>query len=424
MSAPEPTAYLISQTGERYRVSFAKAYSSAEASGSRRVPKGLYSLEVRLSDGSFGLGPLWSGSEEMYIAEGATTGCEYPLTAAELNLEPGTRTFAGSGAGGSLNGLGTAASFNDPGDMVIGTNGNLYVADTLSNRIRMITPDGMVSTFAGGGGSGVRQSGFIDGMMTEAAFNEPSAIAVEPNGNLIVADSGNHAIRRITPIGQVQTIVGNGTPGDAEGTTNTSGLNGTARLNYPSGVASSGTYIYIADSNNNKIRRVYMLGDQVITYAGSGTAAWTDGVGTAASFKFPTGLALAPGALFVADTQNHRIRRIETATSSATVSTLAGNSTPGSADGLGSAASFRFPRGLAVSDSGYLYVADSMNHKIRTSTIEGQVTTTAGSGYSGWQDGPGQENSFSSPKGLATGSQGKVYVADTWSDRIRLMLTR
>lgn len=424
VSAPEPAADLISRTGERYSVSFAKAYSSAEAAGSRRLPKGFYSLEARISDGRFGFGMLWRGLEELYIAEAATTRCEFPLTAAELNLEPGSRTFAGSGSAGSLNGLGAAASFNAPGDIVMGTNGNLYVADTASNRIRMITPDGVVSTFAGGGGAGVRQAGFIDGMMTEAAFNEPSAIAVEPNGNLLVADSGNHAIRRITPVGQVQTIVGNGTPGDAEGTANTSGLNGTARLNYPCGVASSGTYIYIADSNNNKIRRAYLPGDQVITYAGSGTAAWADGVGTAASFKFPAGLALAPGALFVADTQNHRVRRIETATSSATVSTLAGNSTPGSADGVGASASFRFPRGLAASDSGYLYVADSMNHKIRRVTIEGQATTTAGSGFSGWQDGPGLENAFSSPKGLAAGSQGKVYVADTWNNRIRLLLTR
>jgi sugar lactone lactonase YvrE len=288
----------------------------------------------------------------------------------------------------------------------------------------MIAPDGAVSTFAGGGGAGVRQAGFIDGMTTEAAFNEPSAIAVEPSGNLLVADSGNHAIRRITPNGLVQTIVGNGDPGDADGTTNTSGMNGTARLNFPCGVASSGTYIYIADSNNNKIRRVYMSGDQVITLAGSGSATFADGIGTAASFKFPTGLALAPGALFVADTQNYRIRRIETATSSATVSTLAGNSTFGAADGLGSAASFKHPRGVAVSDSGYVYVADTTNSKIRKVTFDGHVTTLAGNGFSNYQDGPGLENAFSSPRGLAAGGQGKVFVADTWNNRIRLILTR
>jgi sugar lactone lactonase YvrE len=261
-------------------------------------------------------------------------------------------------------------------------------------------------------------------MTTEAAFNEPSAIAVEPSGNLLVADSGNHAIRRITPNGLVQTIVGNGDPGDADGTTNTSGMNGTARLNFPCGVASSGTYIYIADSNNNKIRRVYMSGDQVITLAGSGSATFADGIGTAASFKFPTGLALAPGALFVADTQNYRIRRIETATSSATVSTLAGNSTFGAADGLGSAASFKHPRGVAVSDSGYVYVADTTNSKIRKVTFDGHVTTLAGNGFSNYQDGPGLENAFSSPRGLAAGGQGKVFVADTWNNRIRLILTR
>ena len=423
ISSPEPVAELISRTGERHSVTLSRGYSLSEASGSRQLPQGYYSLEIRISDPPFGHEAVWRSSEEIYIAEGLTTECRFPLAAADMTLKSGTRTFAGSGSGGSVDGLGTAATFNAISDMVMGSDGNLYVADTVGNRIRKITPEGVVSTFAGGGGAGTRQAGFIDGLGTATAFNEPSGIAVESSGSFLVADSGNHAIRRITAAGVVQTLVGNGTPGDSEGTINTSGLNGTARLNYPSGVVSTGTYIYIADANNNKIRRVHEAGGLLITYAGSGSAAWADGTGTTASFQFPTGIVIVPGGIiYVADTLNHRIRKILTA--SVNVSTLAGGPSSGSMDGLGAAASFKSPRGLALSDSGYLYVADSANHKIRCVTPEGQTTTVAGSGTSGHQDGPKLDSSFSNPRGLASGGPGKLFVADTWNNRVRLILTR
>ncbi|MCE1157941.1 MAG: hypothetical protein LWX23_02595 [Spirochaetia bacterium] len=421
ISTPNPVAEFVSQTGERHTVAFSSDYSQVEAIGLRQLAKGYYSLDVRLSDLSFSTEALWRDTEEIYIAEGLTTKCDFPLAEADLALKPGARTFAGGG-NGYVDGEGIGASFNSSGDVVLGKDGNLYVADTGNNRIRKITPEGVVSTFAGGGGSGTRQAGFIDGLRTAAAFNEPSAIAVESNGNLLVADSGNHAIRRVTTSGEVQTLVGNGTEGDAEGTINTSGLNGTARLRYPCGIVSAGTYIYIADSNNNKIRRVYESQGTVTTYAGSGTASWADGTGTSASFRFPSGIITGPGAIYIADTMNHRIRKINTA--NVNVSTLAGGASSGSADGLGPAASFTSPRALALSASGYIYVADSGNNKIRSITPEGQVTTIAGSGTAGYQDGPALDSSFSNPRGLSSGGPGKLFVADTWNSKIRLVLTR
>jgi sugar lactone lactonase YvrE len=423
ISVPKPEAELVSRTGERHGVSFINSYSEVNAAGLRQVPTGYYSLKLRISDLSFGSEPIWQRDDEIYIAEGLTTVCGYPLAAADLTLKPGTRTFAGSDSFGSVDGLGTAATFYNLGDVAMAANGTLYIADTAGNRIRKITPEGVVSTFAGGGGALARQAGFIDGLGTAAAFNEPSAIIVESNGNLLVADSGNHAIRRISTGGMVQTLVGNGTSGDAEGTINTSGLNGTARLNYPCGIASAGTYLYIADSNNNKIRRVYEAGGSVITYAGSGSAAWADGTGTSASFNYPMGIIIVKGGIiYVADVMNNRIRKIFTF--NAGVSTLAGGSSSGSADGLGSAASFKSPRGIALSESGNLYVGDTGNNKIRQVTSEGQVSTIAGSGTLGSQDGPGLDSSFSNLQGLAAGGPGKLFVADTWNNRVRLVLTR
>jgi len=260
-------------------------------------------------------------------------------------------TLAGSGTAGSADGTGTAAQFSGPRGVAVDSSGNVYVADTLNNRIRKITPEGVVSTLAGS------TSGFADATGTAAKFDRPQGVAVDSSGNVYVADYSNNRIRKITSAGVVTTLAGDRAEGDANGT-------GTAaRFHSPSGVAvdSSGN-VYVADTNNHRIRKITPAG-VATTLAGS-TRGFADGAGTKAWFDEPIGVAVdSSGNVYVADTNNHRIRKITPA--DRVVSTIAGSGTADSADGTGTAAKFHSPIGVAVDSSGNVYVADSNNHRIR-----------------------------------------------------------
>lgn len=209
-------------------------------------------------------------------------------------------TLAGGGVPGSADGSGAAASFSGPYGVAVDGGGNLYVADTNNNLIRRITAAGEVTTLAGSG-----EQGAANGNGTAASFNTPHHLAVDPAGNLLIADTGNHSIRRITPAGAVTTVAGNGQPGASNGSANT------ATFSSPGGVAVDATgTIYVADSNNQLIRRITAAG-QVSTLAGSGSEALADGLGGAASFNSPRALAVAAnGDLLVPDARNHSVRRI------------------------------------------------------------------------------------------------------------------
>jgi sugar lactone lactonase YvrE len=315
-------------------------------------------------------------------------------------------TFAGSGTAGSTDATGTAASFSNPRAVAVDASGNVYVADFINHKIRKITPAGVVSTFAGSG-----FTGSTDGTGTAASFRNPSGVAVDASGNVYVADYGNHKIRKITPSGVVSTFAGSGTQGSADAT-------GTAAsFNAPFGLAvdASGN-IYVADTGNHKIRKITPAG-VVSTLAGSGSYGSTDGTGTAAIFAFPNGVALdASGNVYVADTNNNKIRKI---TSAGVVSTFAGSGTQGSIDGTGTAASFDYPTGVAVDASGNVYVADTFNNKIRKITPAGVVSTLAGSGAQGSTDATGTAASFHYPAGVAVDAAGNVYVADYNNHKIR-----
>jgi len=264
-------------------------------------------------------------------------------------------TFAGSGTAGFGDGTGTAARFNAPYDVAVNSEGTVYVADYSNNRIRKITPAGVVTTLAG---SGSGAAGFADGTGTDAQFHSPAGIAVNSEGTVYVSDTYNHSIRKITPAGVVTTLAGSGTAGFADGT-------GTAaRFEYPYGIAvnSEGT-VYVADTINNRIREITPGGD-VTTLAGSGSGAagFADGTGTYAQFNGPHGVAVnSEGTVYVAGASNNRIREI---TPAGVVTTLAGSGA-GFADGTGTAAQFNVPRGLTVDLSGAVYVADKNNHRIR-----------------------------------------------------------
>jgi len=314
-------------------------------------------------------------------------------------------TLAGSGSYSFADGTGTAASFNGPRGVAVDSSGNVYVADTSNSRIRKITSAGVVTTLAGSG-----TAAYADGTGTTASFNGPQGVAVDSSGNVYVADINNNRIRKITSAGIVTTLAGSGSYSFADGT-------GTAAsIAQPAGVAvdSSGN-VYVADSGNNRIRKITSAG-VVTTLAGSGIGAYTDGTGTTASFNGPQGVAVdSSGNVYVADSNNSRIRKI---TSAGVVTTLAGSGDWAYADGTGTTASFNGPQGVAVDSSGNVYVADTSNSRIRKITSAGVVTTLAGSA-AGFADGTGTAASFNYPYGVDVDSSGNVYVADINNSRIR-----
>jgi sugar lactone lactonase YvrE len=270
-----------------------------------------------------------------------------------------------------------------------------------------------VSTVAGNGNPSKRKSKARKGKTvgTKVTFNQPRGIAVDKGGNIYVADKHNHSIRKVTPDGVVDTIAGSGKPDFADGE------GGGARFNFPHGVAvdESGN-IYVADSGNNRIRKITASGN-VMTFAGSGIKGIADGLGKEASFNHPHGLAIdGSGNVYVADRQNHSIRKISP---SGTVTTLAGSGKPEFADGQGKEASFNQPCGIAVDEIGTVYVADTNNHRIRKIGPSGYVTTLVGSGNLGSEDGYGSAASFNRPYGIAVDAGGAVYVSDQGNHKIR-----
>ncbi len=320
--------------------------------------------------------------------------------------------FAGNPGGrGNLNGTGASASFNLPGGVAADNAGNIYVADSSNSVIRKITPAGVVTTLAGA--AGVRGSN--DGTGAAARFNFPNDVATDSAGNIYVADTANHVIRKITPSGVVTTLAGSpGVIGSANGT------GAAARFFSPNGIATdSAGNVYVADTSNSMIRIVSPAG-VVGTLAGSpGVLGSADATGASASFYYPDGIATdSTGNVYVADTVNGTIRMI---TSGGVVTTLAGTAgVTGSTDATGAAASFNKPSDIATDSAGNIYVADTINSTVRKITSGGVVTTLAGSaGVTGSTDGNGTAARFNKPYGIATNSAGNVYVADTFSGAIR-----
>jgi sugar lactone lactonase YvrE len=269
-------------------------------------------------------------------------------------------TLAGTvGVAGSANGTGTGASFDGPSGVALDVFGNIYVADSLNNVIREIAPGGVVTTLAGQPGV----AGAANGSLTTATFSNDFGIAVDGTGNIYVADRGNQLIREITSGVVVSTLAGQaGVAGAANGAGNTASFNG------PDGIAvdSSGN-VYVADYSNDLIRKI-TPGGVVSTLAGqAGVAGSTNGTGTAASFNGPSGVAVdSSGNVYVADHQNDLIRKI---TPGGVVSTYAGQAgVAGNTNGPLSSALFSLPSSLAVDSAGNLYVSEFGNQLIRKIT--------------------------------------------------------
>ena len=264
----------------------------------------------------------------------------------------GIAGFGGDGGPAKL------AMLNQPEGVAVDASGNLYIADTDNNRIRKISPGGIITTVAGTEIAGFSGDG---GPATQAQLNHPEGVAVDASGNLYIADTGNNRIRKISPNGIITTVAGNGIAGF-------SGDNGPAsqaQLNQPEGVAvdASGN-LYIADTDNDRIREVRTDG-VIITIAGRDAGFSGDG-GPAyrAQLNHPEGVAVdASGNIYIADTGNNRIRKISP---NGTITTIVGN---------GTTAILKAPTGIAVSASGNLYIADTGNNRILVVDPSGRITT-------------------------------------------------
>lgn len=336
------------------------------------------------------------------------------VVGANLAKAQSVRTFAGSGVDGSTDGVGIAASFgNYVSGMAKDAAGNIYVVDYYNHKIRKITPAGVVTTLAGSG-----SPGNAEGVGTAASFNFPTDIVIDAAGNIYITDSGNHKIRKITPGGAVSTFAGSGDwrpLGD-------DGLGTAASFDTPRGITidPSGN-LYVSDMMNRKIRKITPAG-MVTTLAGNTKLMGsTDGQGATVSFSEPQGIAIdASGNVFMTDASIHKVRKI---TPAGVVSTFAGSGNMGSADGPGTSASFNNPRNITIDASGNLFIADLGNNKIRKITPAGVVSTYAGTGVSGDADLAIASATFKAIGGLLFDASGVLYIGDARKVRRIVKLT-
>jgi uncharacterized protein (TIGR03437 family) len=314
-------------------------------------------------------------------------------------------------------GLAIAAELHGPEDVAVDSSGNIYIADTGNAYVRKVTSDGNINFIAGDGSIGFTGDG---GYATSAGLIAPFALAVDSSGNVYFAENGDSRIRKIDAKSlDISTVVGNGTPGfSGDGSDATK-----AQMNSPTGLAvdSSGN-LYIADSLNRRIRKV--ASGSISTFAGNGTFSYSGDGGAAgkAQLNTPQGVAVDTNFnVYIADTLNNVVRKIS---ANGTISNFAGNGGAGSS-GDGSAATsaqLNGPQGLALDAAGNLFIADTLNAKVRkVSAANGAITTVAGSGTPGYAGDGGAPASaqLNLPSGVAVDANNNLYIADFGNSRVR-----
>ncbi|MGH9011617.1 MAG: phytase, partial [Acidimicrobiia bacterium] len=330
-------------------------------------------------------------------------------------------TVAGTGAVSGFSGdggPGTSARLRAPRTMEADSKGNLFIADTENNRLRKIDSNGTITTIAGTGTSGYSGD---NGPATSARLSSPHGVAVDAPGNVYIADSPNQRIRKVSPTGIITTVAGTGSSGyNGDNIQATS-----ARLNYPKGVEMGPDgALYIGDANNHRVRRVDLSSGIITTVAGSGVAGSSGdgGPATAARLNTPRNVAFGPdGVLYIAVVSNFKVRRVDAATK--TITTVAGTGVAGFSGDGGVATSARLNqvRDVAVDQAGNLYIADEKNHRIRWVDTDGIIRTFAGTGTSGFlgDGGPATAARIRGPRGVAVDPQGRVLIGDTGNHAIR-----
>ena len=339
-------------------------------------------------------------------------------TGALLQAQSTITTIAGNGNAGFSGDGGPAisASFNQPVYVVLDAGGNLIIADSMNHRVRKVSPSGVVTTVAGTGTAGFSGDG---GAATQAALNQPLGLCLDETGNLYVADVANNRIRRVTPAGTISTVAGNGT--------RAAGGNGGAAVNSPlfigirCAVDRSGN-LYIAEQGSHRIRVVSPNG-VINTAAGLGSRGFSGDGGAAGSATLDNPTAVATdqdGNIYFSDQSNHRIRKVTTA---GIITTIGGSGTAGFSgdEGPATAARLNFPGGLVVDTNGDVYFADDENFRIRRISASGTITTVAGNGTRGFSgDGGDAINaSMNGQFGVALDPAGNLYFGDTLNHRVR-----
>lgn len=339
--------------------------------------------------------------------------------AAPAQSQWGIVTYAGNGSASFSgdNGPALGAAMNNPRGMAIDAGGNLYIADSKNFRVRRVAANGTITTFAGNGISGSQGDG---SQAVNASLSDVQGVAADSNGNIYIADSGNHRVRKVSASGVITTVVGTG----AQGFAGDGGPAASAQLNRPTALAfdSSGN-LYIADSSNQRIRKV--TGGTITTIAGNGVAAYTGdgGQATFASLNFPLAVAVdRQGNLYIADAGNNVVRRV-TGTS---ISTAAGTGVASYSGDGGSAtsAALNLPYGVAVDGSGNIFITDSENNRVREVTGN-TINTIAGNSNSGFSGdgGPATSATLSFPWAVTVDSAGNLFVADMGNGRVRKVYT-
>lgn len=330
-------------------------------------------------------------------------------------------TVAGTGVAGFA-GDGSAATdaqLNFPQALALSSNGTLYIADLFNRRIRTIGTDGVIRTVAGNGTGGIAGEG---GAATAAQMGTSYGVAVDSAGTFYLSDSLNNTIRKVVSAGTITRLAGTG----VRAFTGDGGTALDATLNLPTGLAvdASGN-LFLADTENNRIRRIGTDG-KILTIAGNGTASFRGDGGQAvdASLNHPEAVAVdSAGNVYIADTFNHRIRKVN---GDGVILTVAGNgNNTYSGDGvLAASSSLNYPRGVAVGASGDIYIADTFNSRIRQVTENGRIWTIAGRGTfadTTVEGGDAANAEFRFPAGVSAGPNGTVYIADTDNSRIKLL---
>jgi uncharacterized protein (TIGR03437 family) len=335
----------------------------------------------------------------------------------------GTGTFSGDSAGA------TSAEINSPFGIVVASTGVVTFADQVNHRIRRIS-SGTITTVAGKGLAGALDNEIT--VATEATMTFPSGIALDSSGNIFYCDTNNSAVIKVATDGKISRVAGSGVNGydtsdeyDSTAADDENVLAVDAYLNFPVGVAvaSDGT-VYIADTKNHRIRKVNSKGF-LETIAGTGTAGWSGdgGKATEAKINNPMGMSFdSAGNLYFADTFNHRIRKI---TPDGIISTVAGRGNPGFAGDNGAAANAKlfYPKGVQHASDGQLYIADTFNSRIRVIAADGTITTIAGNGKFGFggDEGDSRTAELRFPNAVAVGADGKVYISDSQNNKLRLL---